>query len=151
MGAILDKMGMPRKRGPDDEKLPRTSREAIAKHGMTEEGEEDLRRLLIYLDSEASQDMQILAIGMKESGERLTILLTNDYDLFAFPIWREGIDKSECGPITMVLGPRDVRWIVSMLDGSVKVLGKKAEVEELYSDEDYMEVLRALQYSKARS
>ena len=150
IGAILDKMGMPRKEEVDGTKGRRTSRGAIARHGG-DEGEEDLKELLRHLRSAADKDQQILAIAMKESEERASILLANDYDFFAFPIWREGIDKSECGHVTMVLGPADARWIVSMLDGSARVLDKKAAVKELYSDEDYTEVLRALQYSKAKS
>lgn len=150
IGAILDKMGMPRKEEVDGTKGRRTSWGAIAGHGG-DGGEEDLKELLRHLRSAADKDQQILAIAMKESEERASILLANDYDFFAFPIWREGIDKSECGPVTMVLGPADARWIVSMLDGSARVLDKKAAVKELYSDEDYTEVLRALQYSKAKS
>ena len=149
-GAILDKMRMPRKIDVDGGKLQRTSVEAIARHGMTEGGKGDLRRLLVSLNSEASQDLQILAIAMKESEERLTILLTNDYDLFAFPIWHDDIDKSECSSITMVLGPRDVRWVVSMRDGSARVLDDKTRASELYSIEDFREIRRALQHSKAK-
>lgn len=149
IGAILDRTGMPRREGSGGIGVGREAREAVARYGK-EGGEEDLRYLLRHLDSEASLDLQILAIAMKESEVRPSILLANDYDFFAFPIWRGPIDASGCGPVTMVLGPADVRWIVSMRDGSARVFDRKAAVRELYSDEDYMEVLRALQYSKAK-
>ena len=147
IGAILDRIGAPRKEG--GEGVARAAMEAITRYGR-EGGEEDLKYLLRQLDSAAGQDQQILAIAMKKSEERASILLANDYDFFAFPIWRGGIDRSECGPVTMVLGPADVRWIVAMPDGSARVLAKRAEAKELYSDEDYTEVLRAMQHSKAK-
>ena len=149
IAAILDRTGMPRREGGGGAGVGREAREAVARYGK-EGGEEDLGYLLRHLDSAASLDLQIIAIAMKESEERPSILLANDYDFFAFPIWRGPIDRSECGPVTMVLGPADARWIVSMRDGSARVVDKKARVVELYSDEDYMEVLRALQHSKAK-
>lgn len=141
---ILGRMGMPRSGARDGQ---RAAREAVARHGDTKGGRDDLVHLLRHLNSEASQDMQILAIAMKESEERPSILFTSDYDLFAFPIWRKPVDKSECGPVTMVIGPADARWIVQMRDGSARVLDGRAAVRGLYSDGDYMEVLRALQCS----
>ena len=143
IGKILGRIGMPR----EGAGVVQRAAEAVARHGDLEGGREDLVHLLRHLNSEASQDMQILAIAMKESEAREAILLTDDYDLFAFPIWRKPIDKSECGPVTMVLGPADARWIVQMRDGSVRVLDDRAAVRGLYSDGDYMEVLRALQCS----
>ena len=123
------------------------ARVAVARHGRSGEGPEDLGILLRYLNSAASQDLQLLAIAMKESERRATILLTMDYDHFAFPIWREEIDASECGPVTMVLGPIDARWIVSMRDGTARVLADKAAVRGLYNGEEYKEISRALQHS----
>ena len=144
INAILGRIGMPRKLGSDG---MRAAMEAVARHGESEGGREDLAVLLRRLSSDASQDLQILAIAMRESERRMGILLTTDYDLFAFPIWRKDIDASKCGPVTMVLGPADIRWIVSMRDGSAIALDDKAAVRDLYSDEEYAEASRALQHS----
>ena len=141
---ILSRIGMPRRWGADG---MRAAIEAVARHGESEDGREDLAALLRRLSSDASQDLQILAIAMSESERHMGILLTTDYDLFAFPIWRKDIDASKCGPVTMVLGPTDIRWIVSMRDGSAIAVDDKAAVKGLYSDEEYAEASRALQYS----
>ena len=150
VGDILNKIGMYRKKHKDIS-VELTAREIVAEYGRAEGGKEDLAYLLRRLNAAASSDLQMLAIAMKESEERFTILLTNDYDLFAFPIWHDYIDKSECGPVTMVLSPTDVRWIISMHDGSARVIDDKARAEELCSEEDYDEVSRALRYSKTKS
>ena len=145
IAAVLGGIEMPD--GEEGRLGGRAAREAIAKYGGTEEGRKDMESLLHRLVSEASQDLQILAIAMKESENRPSILLTIDYDHFAFPIWRGPLDEPRCGPVTMVLGPADARWIVSMRDGSIRVFDDKDRVRSLYSDDDYMEVRRALQHS----
>ena len=149
IAAVLDGIEMPE--GLEGRPGGRIAREAIAEYGGTEDGRKDMESLLRRLVSESSQDLQILAIAMKESENRPSILLTTDYDLFAFPIWLGPLDEPECGPVTMVLGPADARWIVSMRDGSIRVFDDKYSVRGLYSDDDYMEVRKALQHSTPSS
>ena len=84
IAAVLDGIEMPE--GMEGRPGGRIAREAIAEYGGTEDGRKDMESLLRRLVSESSQDLQILAIAMKESENRPSILLTTDYDLFAFPI-----------------------------------------------------------------
>ena len=148
IGTILDEMGIPL--DWSDEKLIKEI-EAVKVHGKSEEGMKNVKYLLDSLNTWASGDMQILAIAMKESEEQMTILFADDYDFFALPIWDGPIDKSECAQVTMVVGPADVRWIVMLRDKSAIVIDSKARARHLYSDEEYMEVLRALQCTTAAS
>ena len=148
IGTILDKMGIPL--DWSDDKLIKEI-EAVKVHGKSEEGMKNVKYLLDSLYSWASGDMQILAIAMKESEERMTILFADDYDFIALPIWDGPIDKSECAQVTMVVGPADVRWIVMLRDKSAIVIDSKARARHLYSDEEYVEVLRALQCTTAAS
>ena len=146
IGAMLGKMGVPL--DWVDGKLIKEMK-AVEVHGGSEEGMKNVKYLLDSLNSWASSDMQILAIAMKESEEQMVILFTDDYDFFAFPIWDGPICKSECTQVTMVVGPSDVRWIVMMRDKSAKVIDSKAKARYLYNDEEYMEVMRALQCTTA--
>ena len=148
IGAMLGEMGVPLDLMP--EKLIKEMK-AVEVHGGSEEGMKNVKYLLDSLSSWASSDMQVLAIAMKESEERMVILFTDDYDFFAFPIWDGPIDKSECAQVTMVVGPADVRWIVRLRDKSAKVIDSRARAKHLYGDEEYMEVLRALQCTTAAS
>ena len=141
---ILGNMGVPLQ-GRD-----RFSKEmkAVEVHAGNEKGRKEVEYILSFLNSSASSDMKLLAIAMKESRERMVILLTDDYDLFALPIWNEVIAKSECSRVTMVVGKSDVRWIVVTRDGSTRVLDDKKKARELYSEEEYLEVMKALQFNK---
>ena len=142
---VLGNIGIPLKQGGD--KFINEMK-AVEVHAGNKKGRKEVEYILSFLNSSASSDMKLLAIAMKESRERMVILLTDDYDLFALPIWNKVIVKSECSRVTMVVGRSDVRWIVVTRDGSTRVLNDKKKVRELYSEEEYLEVIKALQIHK---